>query len=120
MKSIALLTASILLLGGVCNDICEEEHSLWPAYEPGKRCVLHNAKLVSDIVPLSWGHVVYQLDYLEGLEKSFPNARTIYQLGCGYPGVDRARVGYCPECRRAYTAWLALKASDIPDKSGVD
>ncbi|HQR07903.1 MAG TPA: hypothetical protein PLN21_13830 [Gemmatales bacterium] len=109
MRAITLLTCLILSLGWACNEVCEQDHESWPAFESGKVCEIHGIKLLPDVVPLYFGYYVYERDYLEAMIHKFPHAKEEFFCGCGDPGLTTARIGYCIECRKAQGKWLASR-----------
>jgi hypothetical protein len=78
------------------------------ATTPGEVCEVHGTPLVEDIVPIVYG-LPARLTPAEGdfVHANFPCARTDCGGGCVVGSKTKARVSYCPDCRRARAEWEA-------------
>ena len=97
---IVLAAASIALVNYGCETIED-------ATEPGASCELHGIPLQQELVPIVYGKPRIDLDESEARQKLFPHARTSCGGGCMVKDARRARVSYCPECRKAEAKWRA-------------
>jgi hypothetical protein len=70
-------------------------------------CPVHHQPLKQDVVPVSYGKLAIDTDYLDAEELRFPNARTWYEAGCVVDEPILARVKYCDVCRSKRREWLA-------------
>jgi hypothetical protein len=77
------------------------------ATEPGGMCELHGRPLVEDVLRIEYGLIKPSAEWREARQEQFPHARSRYLGGCVEKPVTRARVSYCPECRRAEANWRA-------------
>lgn len=81
------------------------EDSIVDKTRPGAVCEIHGVPLLVDIVPISFGKP--DTDSESEQHQLFPNARSSVGGGCGVQGPRRARVSYCPECRKMEIVWRA-------------
>jgi hypothetical protein len=73
--------------------------------EPGGVCQVHNVPLQIGVVPINYGLVRPTKEEVDAYQKLFPHARSEYQRGCVVEKEKRARVSFCPECRKAEAVW---------------
>src|SRR3954452_24661169 len=69
-------------------------------------CEVHHVALTPDTVPIAYGDRVFDPRYEEA-RKGFPHANLESRRGCviDSDSPTRARVLYCPECRKAESAF---------------
>jgi hypothetical protein len=72
---------------------------------PETFCELHALPLREDTIPIRYGRPKFNLKEREARQKLFPHANSFYRGGCIVREAKRARVSYCPECRKAETEW---------------
>jgi hypothetical protein len=77
------------------------------ATEPNAICEIHGIKLQSDIVPITYGLRRFTNEERNAHRLSFPHASSEYNEGCMDKGARRARVSFCPSCRKAESQWKA-------------
>jgi hypothetical protein len=70
-------------------------------------CEVHGQRLIQTLVPIEYGLVMHEPEYLLGLRAIFPNATMVVGGGCIAGEETHARVKYCPQCRIAKLAWMA-------------
>ncbi len=71
----------------------------------GDKCKVHGEKLKLDVVPILYGKLMIDEDYMHAQEKQFPNANTRFLGGCIVEETTEAEVLYCPKCRDAEAQW---------------
>ena len=71
----------------------------------GERCPVHGEKLKLDIVPIIYGKLLVDEDYLDAEKTQFPNANTRFLGGSVVKEETKAEVLYCPKCREAEAKW---------------
>jgi hypothetical protein len=71
------------------------------------RCALHGEALRPAVVPIRYGLVGYDPDYIRALDALFPWALGAFAGGCVPGEHTHARVMYCSRCRKAKAAWIA-------------
>jgi hypothetical protein len=71
----------------------------------GERCPVHGEKLKLDTVPILYGILMIDEDYLEAEKTLFPNANTRVFGGDLVQEETKAEVLYCPKCREAEAKW---------------
>lgn len=73
---------------------------------PG-RCEVHDRQLEDGVVPIHYGLVRCTKEEGDARQKGFPHARSDYLGGCVVKPPEKARVSFCPECRKAEAEWMA-------------
>jgi hypothetical protein len=75
------------------------------ASEPCGVCRVHNLPLIDGVVEVTYGLIRRTEEENDALQKLFPYARSELHGGCVVEKEKRARVSYCPECRKAEAVW---------------
>src|SRR5215813_9141000 len=71
----------------------------------GDKCKVHGEKLKLDLVPILYGKLTVDADYIKAAETQFPNANTRFFGGSVVKEETKAEVLYCPKCREAEMRW---------------
>jgi hypothetical protein len=102
-----VLAAAAVAFGleGGCD--APDEKTVRDATGTATVCEVHGVPLREDVVAVSFGKPAYYPESEEARRKEFPHARTSCHGGCMVQEPTRARVRYCPECRKAEAAWRA-------------
>jgi hypothetical protein len=97
---------AILLVAPLSLASCGSTMDL-TAYAP-RTCEVHHAELKRDTVPIHYGLMVPDARSREA-RKAFPRANREVWSGCahGFDSPRRARVLYCPDCRKVESAFAA-------------
>jgi hypothetical protein len=90
-------------------------HGLWSSarieddeQEPPTVCEVHDLPLQEDVVPVSYGFP--NMEFRQAQYFEFPHAEVTHHGGCMVTDTRQAKVNYCPECRKAYEAWVAKQS----------
>src|SRR4051794_32697390 len=76
------------------------------ATTPGEVCPVHGTALVEGTVPIIYGLPArVPKAPVDHRLANFPYARPDYGAGCVVKSATKARVSYCPDCRRALAEW---------------
>lgn len=75
-------------------------------------CEIHAQPLREGMVPIRYGRPKYNLKEVEARREMFPHANSTYRGGCVVRDAKRARVTYCPECRKAEVEWRARRQKE--------
>jgi hypothetical protein len=76
---------------------------------PGAVCEVHNIPLQEGTVPIVYGLMRPTHDETEAKRNEFPHSNSFYNPGCVVKEPKRARVSFCPECRKAEALWKEAK-----------
>ena len=77
-------------------------------------CPIHDAKLQKDVVPLAYGDVRFEPEYLEAVRTRFPHANDGFHNAHNAKNFKFAEVLFCAECRRAKEKWLQNRKTPAP------
>jgi hypothetical protein len=92
-----------------CNDATRREQADVDLTKPDKSCEVHGVPLQEGVVPIKYGLRKPTEEEIEASTKLFPHAKSDYNPGCVEEEAKRARVNFCPECRKAEAAWKAKR-----------
>ena len=78
-------------------------------------CPVHNCLLRQDSVPIVYGLLEFDEDYLAAREKQFPNANTYAVGGCIELPDTVEVVWHCPQCRKVAQTWRSPHGEHTPE-----
>lgn len=79
-----------------------------------KICEVHNVELQKTVVPLTYGDIHYDADYLEASKNEFQYAADTFHNAHNAKNYEFAEVLFCAECRRAKERWLQNRKTPAP------
>jgi hypothetical protein len=97
---IGLLTLCVGCNGGAPPDRVDVDVTT-----PGKVCEVHNIPLQEGVVPITYGLIRPTKEEIEAHQNLLPHAWSSYHDGCVVKEAKRARVSFCPECRKVEATW---------------
>lgn len=102
MKTCSFLCIIAIALVMACDSNSGFDRDLT---QPGAVCKVHNIPLQNGVVPIEYGLTRFTEEDLEAESNLFPHANSTYLGGCVVRDAKRARVSFCPECRKAEAVW---------------
>lgn len=115
MKTIILIFIALLLQ--TCGTSEAKILKLEDYNAPKQKiCEVHDVELQKTLVPLTYGDIYLEPDFVEASKTLFPHASDNFHNAHNAKNYKFAEVLFCPECRRAKQNWLQNRPN-LPDKS---
>ena len=118
-KAIAFTIAVTIILAAACSYRPHNSIDILELRGHITTCPIHRAKLIDAIVPLDKKSFCTD-EYLQAVMDEFPHSDKVVYIGRWdtTPTESRARIEYCPRCRKAEESWLKRNPQHQPRIAG--